>query len=60
MLSEAGMLEYRPVYSSMDRKSKLLPDHGELLDNPGRYKRLVGKLNYVIVAQPNGASMSVC
>jgi len=31
----------------MDPNSKLLLDQTELLDNPGRYMRFVGKLNYL-------------
>jgi len=55
MLSEAGILGYRLVDSSIDAKSKLLPDQEELLDNSRRYKRLMGKLNYLTMTQPDVA-----
>ena len=55
MLSEDCMLECRLVNSSMNPKSKMLPDQRELLDNSGRYRRLVSKLNYLIVTRPNVA-----
>jgi len=43
------MLECGTVDSPMDPNYKLLQDYGELLDNLGRYRRLVGKLNYLTV-----------
>ena len=52
ILLENGMLGCRPVNSLMDFNSKLLLDQGDILDNPGRYMKLVGKLNYLIVTQP--------
>jgi len=33
--------------------AKLLSDQGEDMDNPGRYQRLVGKLNYLMVTRPD-------
>ena len=47
MLLEVSMLGCRPVDSPMHINLELLPDQGELLDNPKRYRRLVGKLNYL-------------
>ena len=41
------MLGSKPLDSPMDPNTKLLPDQGELLDDPGQYKRLVEKLNYL-------------
>jgi len=37
----------------MDVNTKLLPDWGEILEDAGRYKRLVGKLNYLRVTRPD-------
>ena len=53
MLSEAGMLGCRSNDSPMDVNLKLLPDQGELLEDVGRYRRLVGKLNYLTVTRPD-------
>ena len=53
MLCDAGLLGCRPVDFLMDSNFKLLPDQGELFDNPRRYKRLVGKLNYLTVIRPD-------
>jgi len=33
----------------MDMNKKLLPDQGELLEDVGRYMRLVGELNYLMM-----------
>jgi hypothetical protein len=35
----------------MDPNKKLLKDEGELLENPGRYSCLVGKLNYLTITR---------
>ena len=41
------------VDTPMDLNVKLLPNQGEPLSDPGKYKRLVAKLNYLIVTCPN-------
>ncbi|XP_070004814.1 secreted RxLR effector protein 161-like [Nicotiana sylvestris] len=43
----------RPVDTLMDPNSKLLPEQGEPLSDPARYRRLVGKLNYLKVTRPD-------
>ena len=53
LLSEAEMLECKSIDSLMDVNTKLLPHEGELHENTGRYKRFVGKLNYLTVITPN-------
>lgn len=35
----------------MDSNIKLILEQGEPFSNPGKYRRLVGKLNYLIVTQ---------
>jgi len=35
----------------MNANIKLLPNQGEILDDPSRYRRLVGKLNYLAVTR---------
>lgn len=52
ILSEASMLRYKVADTPIDLNLKLLPDQWKLLEDP-RYKRLVGKLNYLIIARPN-------
>ncbi|KAB1215703.1 Copia protein [Morella rubra] len=37
----------------MDPNQKLLKDEGELFEEPGRYRRLVGKLNYLTITRPD-------
>ena len=59
LLSEVGMLKCRSIDSPMDVNTKLLPDQEELLEDAKRYKRLVGKLNYLTVMRPSSTSQSV-
>ncbi|KAL9273594.1 Retrovirus-related Pol polyprotein from transposon RE1-like protein, partial [Drosera capensis] len=42
-LEEVGMLGSKHVNSPMDPNQKLVPIQGELYEDPGRYRRLVGK-----------------
>jgi len=37
----------------MDPNVKLLPNEGELLSDPGKYKRLVENLNYLTITRLN-------
>jgi hypothetical protein len=37
----------------MDPNKKLLKDEGELFEDPARYRRLVGKLNYLTITRPD-------
>jgi hypothetical protein len=37
----------------MDHNQKLLKDEGELFEDPNRYRRLVGKLNYLTITRPD-------
>ena len=43
----------RPIDTPMDPNVKLLLGREEPLSNPERYRRLVGKLNYLIVTKPD-------
>ena len=47
------MLDYKPVDTPMDPNVKLVPGQGEPLRDPGRYRRLVGKLNYLTIIRPD-------
>ena len=52
ILEETGLLESKLVETPMDLHVKLYEDQGELLSNPERYRRLVGKLNYLTITHP--------
>jgi len=53
ILEEIGLLDYKPVDTPMDPNVKLLPNQGEFYHDPGRYRRLVGKLNYLTMTRPD-------
>ena len=53
ILTNTGMLDCKPVDTPMDPNVKLVPSQGELLRDPGRYRRLVGKLNYLTITRPD-------
>ena len=53
ILADNGMLDYKPIDTPMDLNVKLTPSQGELLRDPGRYRRLVSKLNYLSITRPN-------
>ena len=52
-LEETGMLNCEHVDTPMDLNVKLVPGHGEPLRDPRRYRRLVGRLNYLTITRPN-------
>nr|KYP58227.1 hypothetical protein KK1_004521 [Cajanus cajan] len=47
------MLDCKPIDSPMDPNQKLMADQGELFTDLERYKRLVGKLIYLIITRPD-------
>nr|CAN76350.1 hypothetical protein VITISV_025245 [Vitis vinifera] len=51
ILEETGMLDCKPVDTPMDPNVKLIPGQGEPLGDPGKYRRLVGKLNYLTITR---------
>ena len=53
MLEETEMLGCKPTDTPMDPNIKLLPRQWEHIFNPGHYRRLVGKLNYLTVTRPD-------
>ncbi|XP_050907557.1 uncharacterized mitochondrial protein AtMg00810-like [Lathyrus oleraceus] len=53
ILEEIGLLNAKPADTPMDPSVKLLPYQGEPLSNLGRYRSLVGNLNYLTVTRPN-------
>ena len=59
MLSETGKLSAKPCSTSMTPNVQLTKE-GELFEDPERYRRLVGKLNFLTVTRPDIAySVSV-
>jgi len=53
ILDEVGFLGVKPVDTPMNPNMKLDAEHGELLYDPAKYRRLVGKLNYLTITRPN-------
>jgi hypothetical protein len=53
LLEEIGLLSAHPVDIPMDPNKKLVKDEGELFKDPGRYRHLVGKLNYLTITRPD-------
>ena len=53
MLSEVSMLRCRAADAPMKANIKILPGQGEILDDLSRYRRLMGKLNYLTVSKPD-------
>ena len=53
ILEEIGFVNSKSVDTPMDPNVKLLPNQGEPLSDPEKYRRLVGKLNYLTVARPD-------
>ena len=51
ILEETCMLDCKPVDTPMDSNVKLILGQGELLRDPGRYRKLVGKLNYLTITR---------
>ncbi|XP_031273012.1 uncharacterized protein LOC116131506 [Pistacia vera] len=51
ILEETGMSDCKPIDSSMDPNLKLSLGQEEPLADPGRYRRLVGKLNYLTITR---------
>jgi len=47
------MLDCKPIDTPMDPNVKLLPNQGEFYSDPDRYRRLVGKLNYLTMTRPD-------
>ena len=53
ILEETSMLDYKPVDTPVDPNVKLVPKQGKPLRDPGRYRRLVERLNYLTITQSN-------
>jgi len=53
ILEESGLMNSKFVDTPMDPNVKLLPNQGESCSDPEKYRRLVGKLNYLTVTRPD-------
>ena len=53
ILEETSMLNCKPVDTPMDPNVKLVLGQGKPLRDPGRYRRLVGRLNYLTITRPD-------
>ena len=53
ILADTSMLDCKPVDTPMDPNVKLVLGQGELLQDPGRNRQLIGKLNYLTITRPN-------
>ena len=53
------ILDETSLMSSKPLDTKLCVDQGELTSNPNSYRRLVGKLNYLMITRPD-ISFAVC
>jgi len=53
LLEKIGMFGCKPVSTPMEANVNLSFDNSHLLDDLGQYKRLIGKLIYLIVIRPD-------
>jgi len=53
ILHDTGLTGACPDKSPMVQYLKLTPDDGELLKDPVKYRRLVGRLIYLMVTRPD-------
>lgn len=53
LLSRIRMLECKPIFAHTDPNSSLMHDQRELLHDPRRRKKIIGKLNHLSVTHPD-------
>jgi hypothetical protein len=53
ILQDTGYLGSKPVATPMELNLKLMPDEGDFVDDPDTYRRLVSKLIYLTITQPD-------
>ena len=53
IIKDGGALGARPVSFPMEQNSKISSDTGEILHDPAKYRRLVGRLIYLTITRPD-------
>ena len=53
IIADTGLLGSKPVTIPLEQNHKLAGDKGPLLDDPKRYRRLVGRLVYLSITRPD-------
>ncbi|KAJ9558569.1 hypothetical protein OSB04_013183, partial [Centaurea solstitialis] len=53
ILNDSGMSETKPCEAPMIPNMKLNIEDGDLLEDPEKYRRIVGKLNYLTITRPD-------
>ena len=53
ILKDAGLLGAKPAVTPMEQNHNLARASGHLLHDPGRYRRLVGRLVYLSITRPD-------
>ena len=53
IIKEYGLANAKPLSLPMESNLKLTTDKGELLSDPSKYQRLVGKLIYLTITRPD-------
>ncbi|XP_020249272.1 uncharacterized protein LOC109826663 [Asparagus officinalis] len=52
IISEAGLLGSKPISTPMEQNHQLARVEGELFSEPEKYRRLVGRLVYLMITRP--------
>lgn len=53
ILTDAGLIGCKPVSTPLPRDLKLRANQGELLPDPNRFRRLIGRLQYLNFTRPD-------
>ncbi|XP_042038368.1 uncharacterized mitochondrial protein AtMg00810-like [Salvia splendens] len=53
LVNDAGLLGCKPSSRPMDSTKKLQLDFGTLMEDPSKYRRLIGRLLYLCITRPD-------